>query len=392
TLLAVHLSQVYRHGLASGTLADSPRARPYWPYQSVRNATVVAAVVAIVAWLAWQRGAPLDAPADTEIAVLPRPEWYFRWLFELRRYFTGEWEFVATLVVPLAVLAFFLAIPFLDQGCGRRVGTALRWLVVIAGIAAWDWLTWASLARDANDPEYQEAQVQAAELADHARQLADENGIPPEGASALLRDDPETQGPLIFERHCASCHSHSGPDGKGFVAAESSAPDLVGFGSTQWTAGLLGPDAVASPRYFGRTSFAEGEMVGAVRDLHAEASQELPGQLRAVAMALAAEASPAAAGSQAEVVEQGRQLIVGKLGCTDCHKFHDEGELGSAPDLTGYGSREWLEEFIRNPRDERFYGDRNDRMPAFADRSVSSEHHLLTDREVRLLVDWVRAM
>ena len=37
-----------------------------------------------------------------------------------------------------------------------------------------------------------------------------------------------------------------------------------------------------------------------------------------------------------------------------------------APDLTGYASREWLTAFISNPADERFYRDKNDRMPAFA--------------------------
>mgnify|MGYP003343679028 CR=1 FL=1 len=35
------------------------------------------------------------------------------------------------------------------------------------------------------------------------------------------------------------------------------------------------------------------------------------------------------------------------LDCTDCHKFHDT-EGGKAPDFTGYGSREWLAEFLKN--------------------------------------------
>ena len=32
--------------------------------------------------------------------------------------------------------------------------------------------------------------------------------------------------------------------------------------------------------------------------------------------------------------------------CTDCHKFRDTGNLGSAPDLTGWGSKDWLVRFI----------------------------------------------
>jgi len=84
-------------------------------------------------------------------------------------------------------------------------------------------------------------------------------------------------------------------------------------------------------------------------------------------------------------------LLAGSVSCTDCHKFHDQGELGSAPDLTGYGSREWLLGMIDNPQHERFYsGDRNDRMPAFADDSEHPERNLLSPRELSLLVDWLR--
>ncbi len=34
------------------------------------------------------------------------------------------------------------------------------------------------------------------------------------------------------------------------------------------------------------------------------------------------------------MIKAGKALIVEK-GCIDCHKFHDEGSLGPAPDLTG---------------------------------------------------------
>ena len=129
-------------------------------------------------------------------------------------------------------------------------------------------------------------------------------------------------------------------------------------------------------------------MVGAVGELHSEPSEELASQLHAVAVALSADRAMTT-DTAANVVAEGKDLIAGDFGCTNCHKFHDEGELGSAPDLTGYASRQWLEDFIRNPRDERFYGDRNDRMPAFADRSLPANQQLLSERELRLLVDWL---
>ena len=75
--------------------------------------------------------------------------------------------------------------------------------------------------------------------------------------------------------------------------------------------------------------------------------------------------------------------------CTDCHKFHD-GELGSAPDLTGYGSAKWLTEFIGNPNHSRFYGDKNDRMPAFAEHPTDPSRNSLSKHEFEMLVRWLR--
>ena len=72
------------------------------------------------------------------------------------------------------------------------------------------------------------------------------------------------------------------------------------------------------------------------------------------------------------------------LGCIDCHDIEDEDE-GSAPDLTGYGSRDWLTAIVGDPSHERFYGTDNDRMPSFA------RDEKLTDEEIGILVDWLRS-
>ena len=394
-LLAVHLQQVYRHGLAATRWAESGRARPYWPYQSARNATVLAVVVTVLVTLAWRFGAPLEAPADPNLTIQPRPEWYFRCLFELRRYFTGDWEFVATLVLPLAVLSFFVAIPLFDRVCSAKMGVVARVFVVVASLGAWGWLTWTSYARDWHDPDYLAGQDEAAGWTRRARLLADRGQIPPDGAAALLRDDAQVQGPILFAQHCASCHSHADAAGKGIVAAEPSAPNLYGFATFEWIAGMLDPAAVGGPNYFGHTKFADGDMVSHIRGLFADVggdeADELRAQVRRVAATLAAEAALPVRREvdrrETEAIAAGAALLTGKLGCADCHMFHDQGELGSAPDLTGYGSRDWLLGMIANPRDERFYGpEHNDRMPSFS----QGGHALLNSRELGLLVDWLR--
>lgn len=396
-LLAIHLSQVYRHGLTPVGASDCSRSRPYWPYQTVRNAAVLASVLAAVSLLALRYGAPLDAPADPDLANTPRPEWYFRCLFELRRYFTGEWEFVATIVLPAAVLLFFVSLPLLEWFRSPRISLALRMFVVVAATAGWGWLTWLSFDRDWKDNEYLVAQADAARLAVRARTLADRQQIPPEGAASLLRADPKSRGPLLFARHCTGCHSHSDAQGQGLVAAEESAPNLFGFGTREWIEGLLEPESIAGPQYFGNTKFAEGEMASHVAGLFADATdvQELRDKLRLSARALAAEAALPAQlpvdHRDAKAIAEGRELLTGELGCTDCHRFHEHGELGSAPDLTGYGSRQWLLEMISNPHGERFYAeDHNDRMPAFAPEPQQSKRNLLSGEELDLLVDWLR--
>lgn len=105
--------------------------------------------------------------------------------------------------------------------------------------------------------------------------------------------------------------------------------------------------------------------------------------------ALSAEAGLKSQGAldqrDAALIAEGRKHLVGtNVGCADCHEFHGEGEGGSGPVLTGYGSREWLISFISDPAHERFYGERNDRMPSFGKEKI------LTPQEIGLVTDWIR--
>jgi ubiquinol-cytochrome c reductase cytochrome b subunit len=391
-LLVVHISQVYRHGLSAATLEGGRgSARPYWPYQTVRNMIVFGIVFGIVAALAWQRGAPLDAPADPELSHWTRPEWYFLFLFELRSYFVGKWEFVATVIIPVISLLLLIGIPALDRMSSTRVSAVLRGVIIIAGLAGFAGLTLASVLRDAKDPEHQQLIAEAEEHANRARELADKDGIPSEGGITLLRNDPRTQGPRLFQQHCANCHPSVDPSGEGVAASEPSAPNLYGFGSVDWIEGMLDPETIASVHYFGQTAFADGDMVNAILDLYDgvedDEKQELRTQRHKIAVALAAERSGPE--SDDPLVAEGIELLIGDLACTDCHRFHDEGDLGSAPDLTGYGSAEWLFALISNPEHERFYPDTNDRMPAFGATEDDPSGGTLTSEQIDLLIRWL---
>jgi ubiquinol-cytochrome c reductase cytochrome b subunit len=60
---------------------------------------------------------PLEQLADpTDTSYIPRPEWYFLFLFQTLKLFSGPLEIVGSVVLPgLAILALFL-VPFVDRG------------------------------------------------------------------------------------------------------------------------------------------------------------------------------------------------------------------------------------------------------------------------------------
>ena len=61
---------------------------------------------------------PEANPADTQF--LPRPEWYFRSLFQWLKLWTGSSAVVGIGVVPLIVVVLFVGLPFIDRRAERR--------------------------------------------------------------------------------------------------------------------------------------------------------------------------------------------------------------------------------------------------------------------------------
>ena len=168
-----------------------------------------------------------------------------------------------------------------------------------------------------------------------------------------------------------------------------SASDLKGFASREWLAGLLDPARIDGLHYFGGTKFKEGKMSKFVKKDVAGFSPEQKMQLQKVITALSAEAAlnsqPDAGQRDLAVIAEGNTLITSEaMRCTECHQFHKPDEDATAPDLTGFGSREWLLAFISNPGHTRFFGKRNDRMPAFAQDKILDLH------AISLLADWLR--
>lgn len=378
---------------ASAFEAVAIPGKPWWAEQAWRDAIFCAGVLAVALALVFrghggEPGAPLRAPADlSESYSAARPEWFFLFLFQFLKYFPGGTEVWGAIVIPTALLTWLFLTPYIERRPRGHLYNVAGICLLGLGIV---FLTAQALLRDQRDPEHQAALAAAERDGQRALTLARLQGIPPAGAAALLRQDPFTQGPRLFARQCASCHRYDGHDGLGGKPTEpASAPDLKGFATREWLTGLMEADRFVSAHYFGNTRHKEGKMAKFVKKDVAGFDAKLQASLRKVIAAVSAEAAlPAQRDldlAEAATIEQGRQLAAtSDMRCVECHQFRKKDEDATAPDLTGYGSREWLQGIISNPAHDRFYGKKNDRMPAFGKDSVLSE------REIEMLADWLR--
>jgi len=355
-----------------------------------------------------EAGVELLSPADVDPAnqyAAARPEWFLVGLYELS-HLPGlrERPFLSIFIIPGVVLGIILAMPFLARSKAGHLFNLLFTTLALIGVIV---LSCYSLAKDRADTEHQRAIAVERQIAGRAGKLIRRLGIPPTGALSLLRNDPWVEGRRLFAMHCASCHSHvsfpmndSGLAERSTVrnfhdvpSASPSAPNLWNFAGRDWLKGLLDPKRIGGPDYFGNTKFRSGKMADFVKETLADLEADEHAALEKVVRALSAEAGlpeqSALEAQETAFIAEGRQLLAREFGCTDCHKFHDKGALGTAPDLTGYGSREWLTGIIRDPGHRRFYGENNDRMPAYAPSNADAQH-TLSAHQIELLVDWLR--
>jgi ubiquinol-cytochrome c reductase cytochrome b subunit len=433
--LTLHVALFRRHGIHA-RIPHRGAEQTFWPDQVLKDSVAALAVLAVVLGLTiYFGGAELTAPADPANPYnAARPEWYFLFLFQFLKWFPGELEVWGAFIIPGVIILVLFLMPWIGRTrFGHMCNVALLF-VLLGGAAA---LTAQAIHEDyfarwnkkedvlaANDPvqaaryeaseRFLAAKEQAHREAERVVELAKSaERIPPTGALSMTYDDPYLQGPRLFRQNCAGCHNYidvekpaaEQPDA--IVSAAPTAPNLYGVGTRTWIAGWLDPERIASPDYFGYSDspFTEGEMATFVHDTFGEdisddqkvAAKEA---FAKIATTLAHEANLQSGDTDAKqeaAVEEGVALMSGGLAeildggvsCTDCHKFHDAGDVGLAPDLTGYMSRQWMIDFIRNPAHERFYGDNNDRMPAFA---LHDDPRLnqLDDKSLELIVDWLR--
>ena len=98
------------------------RGKPFFPYAVAKDSVMACVVLASIIGMSIVFGAELGPKADpTTTTYVPRPEWYFFFLFELLRVIKpAVLTPVATIGVPTIAIILLISLPFVDRGPERR--------------------------------------------------------------------------------------------------------------------------------------------------------------------------------------------------------------------------------------------------------------------------------
>jgi menaquinol-cytochrome c reductase cytochrome b/c subunit len=115
------------------------KGKPFFPYAVMKDATMALVVVGVIVMMSLVLGAEQGPKADpTTTTYVPRPEWYFFFLFEVLRVIKPPALVpIATIGIPTVAMVLLLLLPFYDRGPERRperrpIATTAAILTIIA--------------------------------------------------------------------------------------------------------------------------------------------------------------------------------------------------------------------------------------------------------------------
>ncbi len=318
-LIGIHIYLVRKHGVAPAVGDTAPR-RKFFPEQVFKDTVGVAVAFIILFVLAVVADAPLGRLADpTDTAFIPRPEWYFLFLFQTIKFFKGPLETVGTVVLPgIAVLVLFL-VPFIDRAPMVRLGKrGFAFACVILGALAWTSLTTAAVMTTPPSPE--------------------ENGLIATSESetsiqAWQHLSPqELQGLALYRKeNCKACHPGAGKQGIG--------PDLTKMPADHRNAAWM------VPHFQNPSKVVPGSSMPPVQLKDDELNA-----LSAFILKLTPDNETSIMGAPDYVVQGA--LVYQQNHCNSCHQISGVGQkLG--PPLDGVSERHdraWLEQHFRDPQ------------------------------------------
>jgi ubiquinol-cytochrome c reductase cytochrome b subunit/menaquinol-cytochrome c reductase cytochrome b/c subunit len=120
--------------------------KPFFPYAVAKDGAMAVIVMCVIIFLALMFGAELGPKADpTTTTYVPRPDWYFFFLFEVLRVMRNVPKFtpMATIGVPTICMILLFLLPFYDRSPERRIERRpVALAAAVATIAAMAFLTY----------------------------------------------------------------------------------------------------------------------------------------------------------------------------------------------------------------------------------------------------------
>ena len=315
-LIGLHVFLVRKHGVAPAPGDELLPKKKFYPEQVFKDTMAIFAAFAILFTMAVVVRVPLEQLADpTDTSYTPRPEWYFLFLFQSLKLFSGPLEVVGSMVLPgLAVLALLL-VPFLDRGPVMRVTKR----VFAAGVVLFAALGWSGLTA-------------AAVIADRNAQ-ATEVAIDYSAPTDWMQLSPEEMAGIAYFRqeNCSSCHAVGG-EGNATIG-----PDLARI--------AIHHDAGWMIKHFrSPAGVRPGSSMPPINLTDAQLNS-----LAAFLLKLTPENATALNTSPEFAVEGA--LVYQRNNCGSCHKVNGVG-AAVGPPLNGVSrrrSRSWVEEHFADP-------------------------------------------
>ncbi len=173
-------------------LAAKRQGEPFYPNAIIKDALVALVIFVILVALSAFVGAELQAPADpSDSSYIPRPEWYFLFLYEMLKFFPGDLVIVGVIILPTLVFVILFALPWLD----RRPERHPRQRPLIMALLTFSWVVIIGFT------------LLAFISAPHPTEAA------PAIAGLNVPARPSDLGQALFVEQCASCHGEFGEGG-----------------------------------------------------------------------------------------------------------------------------------------------------------------------------------
>jgi ubiquinol-cytochrome c reductase cytochrome b subunit len=111
----------------------------FWPDQVFKDTVVITFVFVVLVGLAAYIRPPISGPKNPmDISYIPKPEWYFLFLYQTLKAFPGRLEPIGTVGIPLFVTFLLVFLPFIDRNPERnpfrRPITMSGYLIFVAGV------------------------------------------------------------------------------------------------------------------------------------------------------------------------------------------------------------------------------------------------------------------